>query len=74
MDVKTVTAEVGSWSVEHRLQLVEEIWDSLVTEGIELPVSDELRALLDGRLAALTANPDDVLTWDEVVSHVRRPR
>ncbi len=74
MDLKTVVAEVGSWPVEHRLQLVEEIWSGLVEQGVEPEISDDLKALLAARLDALDADPDNVVTWDEIVAHVRRPR
>jgi putative addiction module component (TIGR02574 family) len=35
--------------IPERLQLVEEIWDSIAREAKSLPLSDELRAELDRR-------------------------
>jgi putative addiction module component (TIGR02574 family) len=61
-------------SVDDRLALVEEIWDSIAAEADSLPLSDEQKRLLDRRLAELDANPGNVLTWDEIKRHVRGER
>ncbi len=74
MDLKTVMAEVESWSVDERLQLVEEIWNGLLDQGLEPEMSEDLKAILERRLDALDANPDDVTTWESIVDYVRRPR
>jgi putative addiction module component (TIGR02574 family) len=37
-------------------------------------LDDELRAELDHRLDADAANPGDVVSWEQVVEHVRRPK
>ena len=44
MDLNTVLAAVGSWPVDHRLQLMEEIWDRLAEEGYEPELTDEPKA------------------------------
>jgi putative addiction module component (TIGR02574 family) len=53
-------------SVGERLQLVQDIWDSLEDEVSGLPLSEAQRHELDRRLAALEANPDAVVPWEEV--------
>jgi putative addiction module component (TIGR02574 family) len=53
-------------SVVERIQLVQEIWDSLVPDAEQLPITEAQRLELDRRLAALEANPDDVVSWEEV--------
>jgi len=58
-----------------RLRLIESLWDSLVDSvGDALPLDDETRDLLDARLAAHDAAPDDTLTWDELERQVRGAR
>lgn len=74
MDLQAILAEVDSWPIEDRIRLVQEVWDRLAAQGVEPGSSEELKALLDRRLAALDAEPNDVLTWDEIASYVRRPR
>jgi len=74
MDLNTVLAEVQSWPAEDRLRLIEEVWGGLSDEASEFELTEELKDLLDRRLAALDAAPGNVLTWDEVKAYVRRPR
>lgn len=74
MDLKAVLTEVQTWPPQERLRLIEEVWDGLCDEGSEFELTEELKDLLDRRLAALDADPSDVLTWDEIKAYVRRPR
>jgi putative addiction module component (TIGR02574 family) len=74
MERTAVFQEITSWPVEDRLDLIERVWDDLVDTGWQPPLTDAQRAELDRRLEAAQANPDDVVTWEEIVNHVRRPR
>jgi putative addiction module component (TIGR02574 family) len=74
MDLKAVLTEIQCWSPEDRLRLIEEVWDGLTEQGYQPELTEELKELLDRRLAALDADPSDVLTWEEIKAHVRRPR
>jgi putative addiction module component (TIGR02574 family) len=55
-------------SVDERLRLVEDLWDSIAEDAPDeaLPVTPELAAELDRRLAEHEANPEDVVPWEEV--------
>lgn len=74
MDLTTVLAEVQSWPAADRLRLIEEVWDGLSDEGYEPELTEELKSLLDQRLDALDADPSNVLSWEQIKAHVRRPR
>ncbi len=74
MDLKTVLTEVQSWPAEDRLRLIEEVWDGLSGEGDETELTEDLKDLLDRRLAALDSDPGNVVTWEEIKEYVRRPR
>jgi putative addiction module component (TIGR02574 family) len=52
--------------VSERIQLVQEIWDSIAASAEEFPLTEAQRQELDRRLALLEANPDNVIPWDEV--------
>lgn len=53
--------------VEHRLALIEEIWDSIdADDSSAMQLSDAQRAELQARLAEDDANPDDVVAWEDV--------
>jgi putative addiction module component (TIGR02574 family) len=51
-------------SVAERIQLVEEIWDSIAASAEQLPLSEAQRRELDRRVAALQADPANVIPWE----------
>lgn len=53
-------------SVCERIQLVQEIWDSIAPAVEQFPLTEAQRQELDRRLASLQANPDNVIPWEEV--------
>jgi putative addiction module component (TIGR02574 family) len=66
MDVRTIVSEVGSWPVEERIRLIDEIWAGLHDEGHVPVLTDEQKMELDRRLAEDDAAPEDAVSWDEV--------
>ncbi len=74
MDLKAVLTEVQTWPPEDRLRLIEKVWDGLSDQGSEFELTEELKDLLDRRLAALDADPGNVVIWDEIKADVRRSR
>ncbi|MFN0180716.1 MAG: addiction module protein [Gemmatimonadales bacterium] len=64
-------------SIAERLQLVEDIWDSIATDADSesFPVSAADQALIDERLADLEAHPGAGAPWPEVRARiVGRPK
>ncbi len=59
-------------SIAERLQLVEDIWDSIAADADTetLPITEEEKALLDERLADLEANPAAGAPWAEVRARI----
>jgi putative addiction module component (TIGR02574 family) len=53
-------------SVEDRLVLVQEIWDSVAADVERAPLTDAQRQELERRLADSLARPDAVTPWEEV--------
>jgi putative addiction module component (TIGR02574 family) len=66
VDIAATLAEIKSLSIDERLALVEAIWDSIAAESDSLPLTEAQRVELEHRLADDEANPDDVVSWDEV--------
>jgi putative addiction module component (TIGR02574 family) len=54
-----------------RLQLVEDLWDSLAQEDSALPLSDAKRDELRRRKERFLQHPESGLTWDQVKSQAR---
>jgi putative addiction module component (TIGR02574 family) len=63
-----------AWPVEEQLAFLFRAWDQLVDSGWQPELTEEMRAELDRRQAAHEANPTNVLTREQVVERVRRPR
>lgn len=59
-------ADILSLSVAERIQLVEDIWDSVATESDAVELTSAQRAELDRRLADLDADPTSGQPWEEV--------
>jgi putative addiction module component (TIGR02574 family) len=74
VDPTTALQAVQAWPVEDQLEFVFRVWDQLVEGGWQPELTDDLKAELDRRLAAYEADPTNVLTWEQVVARVRRPR
>ena len=70
----TPAPEYRKLPIPERLQLVEEIWDSIAQEAKSLPLSDELRAELDRRWAEHERDPSAAVPWEQVRSELYEPR
>jgi len=53
-------------SVEERLELMHEIWESLASEPNRPHLTEPQREELERRLAEHEADPGDVVPWEEV--------
>lgn len=59
-------AEILELPVAERIRLVELIWDSIAAVPEAVPLSDELKAELDRRLAEFEADPEAGSPWEDV--------
>ncbi len=59
-------AEILELPIAERIRLVELIWDSIAAVPEAIPVSDELKADLNRRLAEFEADPESGTPWEEV--------
>lgn len=63
---KPLLAEVLGLSISERIQLVEDIWDSIAASDVRPSLTDTQRAELDRRLASHAAEPEGGAPWEEV--------
>jgi len=70
--------ELFKLSAAERLELVEELWDSIAAEAERdadvLPLTDAQKEELDRRIAAHRADPSRVEPWEEVRKELWRDR
>jgi len=70
MNITATLNEIKALSIEDRIMLVQEIWDSIAAEQVGPKLTEALRQELDRRIADAEANPNNVLTWSEIRSSV----
>jgi putative addiction module component (TIGR02574 family) len=68
------TFDFRALSVAERLQLVEDLWDSIATKSPDkaLPATPELAAELDRRRAEHEAEPTTAIPWDQARARILR--
>lgn len=60
------TLGIDRMSVEDRIALATEIWDSIAAESHPPFLTELQRQELDRRLADQAAHPEDVVPWEQV--------
>jgi putative addiction module component (TIGR02574 family) len=70
MTVSLKSLGIDRLSVEERLALVEELWDSIAESSGALPLTEAQQTELDRRLAEHEAQPDDVVPWEDVKASI----
>ncbi len=71
MSTRMTELGIDRLSVPERLDLMHEIWESIARESGGGLLTDAQRAELERRLAEHEADPDDVVTWEEVKADAR---
>ena len=67
---KFSAADALELPVEDRLQLIEDIWNSIVDVPEALKLTAEDKTLIEQRLEARHRNPNAGSTWDEVYARI----
>ena len=70
--MSTELSDILEMSVAERIQLVEDIWDSIAASPEYVPVTDAQKEELDRRLQAYAESPGEGVSWDELKEKVRK--
>jgi len=65
-------SEILQLSVAERIQIAEDIWDSISPESLEL--SETEKAELDKRLKNYEENPNDGIEWETLKKNILQNR
>ncbi|GAN33226.1 MAG: antitoxin [Candidatus Brocadia sp. AMX2] len=57
-------------SIPERIQLVEDIWDTIAAEADSVELTEEEKKIVDERLAAYHRNPEIGSPWEEVLKRL----
>ncbi len=72
MTSNALRQELFKLSTAEKLELVEELWDSIPEEDEALELTAEQREDLDRRLAEADADPDGGVPWEEARERIRQ--
>lgn len=67
---KITAADTLSLSIPERIQLVEDIWDTIADEAEAMDLTEEEKNIINERLEAYKRNPDSGSSWDEVYKRI----
>ena len=71
MPVSMKSLGIDQLSIDDRMLLLEEIWDSIAADPAAAPISEEQKADLQARLDAYKDNPKAGSPWEEVEARLR---
>ena len=66
------TLNIDDLSIQERLQLLEQLWDSLRETPGAVPLTDAQREELDRRLDDLERSGPAGIPWEEVLRQIRK--
>lgn len=69
--MKQITAtDALALSIPERIQLVEDIWDTIANEPEEIELTEEEKKIINERLEAYHRNPDLGSPWEDVYKRI----
>jgi putative addiction module component (TIGR02574 family) len=57
-------------SIPERIQLVEDIWDTIAVDSEAVELSEEEKRIIDERLEAYHKNPNSGSPWEDVYQRI----
>ena len=66
MSITAKSLGIDKLDVADRLALMGELWDSVIADTENLPLSIELKSELDKRIEDAESSPDSGIPWEQV--------
>ncbi len=70
--MNTQLSEILQLSVAERIQLVEDIWDSIAVVPDAVSLTAEQEAELERRLEAYQTNPNEGISWNDLKTKLQK--
>ncbi|TAG85940.1 MAG: hypothetical protein EAZ09_05260 [Oscillatoriales cyanobacterium] len=71
MDFTATLNQIVALSIQDRIRLVQAILESIAAEQVHPDLTEFQKQELDRRINDYEANPENVLTWEEVKASVK---
>jgi putative addiction module component (TIGR02574 family) len=69
--MKKITAtDTLQLSIPERIQLVEDIWDTIAARADSVELTEDEKNIIDERLEAYHSNPDSGTPWNDVYRRI----
>jgi putative addiction module component (TIGR02574 family) len=72
--MSTSIDELYKLPIPERIELVEDLWDSIAADSKKLALTEAQAAELDRRLADHDAAPDEGIPWPDLHERLQKPR
>jgi len=67
---KITVTDTIALSIPERIQLVEDIWDTIAAEAEAIELTEDEKKIIDERLEAYHRNPDLGSPWEDVYKRI----
>lgn len=67
---KVSVTDTIALSIPERIQLVEDIWDTIATKAEAVELTEDEKKIIDERLTAYHKNPDLGSPWEDVYKRI----
>jgi putative addiction module component (TIGR02574 family) len=71
MDISATLNEIKALSIADRIRIVQDILESIAAEQAYPDLTAAQKRELDRRITDYEANPDDVMTWQEIKASIK---
>lgn len=71
MTLDQIIRHCEALTVAERINLVQALWDAIPPDDQPSPLTDDQRQVFARRMAELDANPENILTWDQIKARVK---
>jgi putative addiction module component (TIGR02574 family) len=70
MDISVTLSEIKALSIGDRIQIVQDILESIAAEQAYPDLTTAQKRELDRRITDYEENPDDLMTWEEIKASI----
>lgn len=67
---KITATDTLELSIPERIQLVEDIWDTITAKASSIELTDEEKSIIDARLEKYHQNPESGSPWEDVYKRI----
>jgi putative addiction module component (TIGR02574 family) len=74
VDITTTLNQITALPVQDQIEVLHQAWDRLIDSGWESELTHTQKAEFDRRLDDLDVHPQNAVSVEKLIEHIRRPR